>query len=158
MKNSKLVLVGALSLLMIFSVISSFAQNRGEFRRDRMEKRDGMRQNPMMERIPDLTEEQQAKLKSLRTETQKQVLPLRNQIGEKKARLKSLTTAEEPDMKSIDKLIEEIGDLKTQIAKLRAATHQKVRAELTEDQRLFLDTHMGKQKGHGKGGRMHRGR
>ncbi|MEO1097842.1 MAG: periplasmic heavy metal sensor [Bacteroidota bacterium] len=155
MKNSKLVLVGALSLFMIALVGSSFAQKRGEPGREITERRMQMH-GDTMERIPDLTDEQRTKLKAFRTETQKQVLPLENQIGEKEARLKSLTTAEKADMKSIDNLIEEIGDLKVEIAKLKAATHQKVRAELTEDQRLFLDSHIDKGRGYRR--RMHRGK
>ncbi|MEM9389402.1 MAG: periplasmic heavy metal sensor [Bacteroidota bacterium] len=157
MKNSKLVLVSALSLFMLASVESSFAQKRGEpgTGREMTERRNQMPGNAM-NRIPDLTDDQRTKLKALRTETQKQVLPLENQIGEKEARLKSLTTAEKADMKSIDNLIEEIGDLKVEIAKLRAATHQKVRAELTEDQRLFLDSHMEEDRRNRR--RMNRGR
>ena len=121
-----------------------------------MERRSEMRHG-MMDRIPDLTDDQKEKIRGLRTETQKQVLPLKNEIGEKEARLKTLTTAEQADMKSINQVIEEIGDLKIEIAKLKAATHQKVRAELTEDQRLFLDTHMGKRHMR-QGKRMHRGK
>ncbi|MEM9856239.1 MAG: periplasmic heavy metal sensor [Bacteroidota bacterium] len=142
MKNSK-VSVGALSLLIMLSVIS-FGQNRGESR-NRMEQRSEMRQN-FLDRIPDITNDQKENIKALRTENQKQILPLRNQLGEKEARLKTLTTADEADMKSINAMIEEIGSLKIEMAKLKAATHQKVRAELTDDQRLFLDTHTGRER------------
>ena len=43
-------------------------------------------------------------------------------------------------------MIEEIGSLKIEMSKLKAATHQKVRAELTDDQRLFLYTHTGRER------------
>lgn len=159
MKNSKL-LLGALALTLTLSIGFSIAQNRGdrtEVRQERMEKSKEMR-GDRMERIPDLTDEQRSKLKELRLANQKQTLPLKNQLGEKQAKLKTLTTSEKVDMKGVNKLIEEIGGLKIQMAKLKAATHQKVRAELTEEQRLFLDTHAGRGKGHGKGRRMHHGR
>ena len=151
MKNSKLVLFLSMFILIVGSAV---AQDRGEFRRGMMERRAEMQQDPM-DRIPDLTEDQKAKLKEIRLEMKKQVLPLKNQIGEKEARLKTLTTADDADMKSIDKLIEEIGDIKTEIRKMRAATHQKVRAELNDEQRLFLDTRMGQHKRHMRMKRMH---
>ncbi|MEM6522183.1 MAG: periplasmic heavy metal sensor [Bacteroidota bacterium] len=154
MKNSK-VLVSAMSLLMMLSVLS-FGQNRGEQKKG-MEPRSEMRHDPI-DRIPNLTEEQKEKIKGLRTENQNQVLPLRNTLGEKEARLKTLSTAEKADMKSINAMIEEIGELKTEIAKLRASTHQKVRAELNDEQRLFLDTHVGKGQGMRQARRMHRGK
>ena len=65
MKNSKLVLVGALSLFMIALVGSSFAQKRGEPGREITERRMQMH-GDTMERIPDLTDEQRTKLKAFR--------------------------------------------------------------------------------------------
>lgn len=116
-----------------------------------------MRQD-RMDRIPDLSVDQKEKIRGYRMENQKQLLPLKNEIDEKKARLKTLTTADNTDMKSINAMIEEIGELKTEIAKLRAATHQKVRAELTEDQRLFVDSQAGKRQRMRRVRRMQNGR
>jgi len=42
-------------------------------------------------------------------------------------------------MDSIYELIEEIGDMKTQMMKRQAALHQEVRKILADDQRIFFD-------------------
>lgn len=93
-----------------------------------------------MERIPDLTDEQNDQIKELKTSHMKEVLPIRNQIDEKQAQLNTLSTAEKVDMAKINKTIEEIGELKVTIAKKRAAHRQQIRNLLTEDQRIVFDT------------------
>ena len=91
--------------------------------------------------IPDLSEEQQKKIKKLRTVHIKKMLPLRNELREKEARLQTLRTAEKPDMNAINTQIESIGAVKIQIAKEREAHRQEIRKILTEEQRLQFDMH-----------------
>jgi len=93
-----------------------------------------------LERIPDITDEQKEQIKDLKTDHMKEVLPLRNQIDEKQARMKTLSTAEKVDMAKINKTIEEIGELKITIAKKRAVHRQEIRNILTEDQRVVFDS------------------
>jgi len=143
MKNLKINALWMFLLVMLVSSIGASAQNeRGEreFRgkRARMEQR-----GPRGPMIPDLTEEQQEKIKAIRLETQKQKLPLQNELREKKARMSTLTTAENPDMKAINKLIDEMGAIKVKMEKIQAAQHQEVRKQLTEDQRVVFDSHAG---------------
>jgi len=109
-----------------------------------------------------LSEAQQSKFEELRLGTQKAILPLRNQLGENHAKMRTLTTAESPDMKAINKLIDKTSQLEAEIAKIRAANHQTLRMTLTEEQRIKFDSkaHMrkgqdrkprGGQRGHGHG-------
>ena len=89
--------------------------------------------------IPDLTEEQKEQIRELEINNMKEALSLKNQMGEKEAHLRTLSTADNVDMNSIYELIEEIGELKTQMVKQQAALHQEIRKILTDDQRVFFD-------------------
>lgn len=99
------------------------------------------------------TEEQKEAMKKIHLETAKQVKPLKNELNELMARQKTLATADEVDMKDINKNIEKMSDVKTDLAKLMAKSHQDVRALLNEEQLLKFDTMKGKQ-GKGTKGKM----
>jgi Spy/CpxP family protein refolding chaperone len=81
---------------------------------------------------------------------------VKNTIGEKQARLKSLSTVGNPDNKAIVKAASEIGDLKTKIFVNQVQTKQQVRALLDEKQKMKFDQmgdkmRQGKGKGNGQG-------
>lgn len=102
--------------------------------------------------IPDLTESQKTEIQKLKTAHMKEVMPLKNQLNEMQARLKTLTTANNPDMNAINAEIDKIGKIKTDLQKMKAKHHQDIRKLLTEDQRVMFDMHSGKGCGqHGKG-------
>ena len=146
-------MVCVLSLLMAGTFQLSQAQDRDGSRREMREKR-GHERTDRLSAIPGLTEEQREKITGLRTAMQKETLPLKNELREKRARLKTLSTAEKANMNDINRTIDEIGNLQARMMKVRAAHHQKVRAELNEEQRLFFDTHMEKAKHHRRHRRM----
>jgi len=87
-----------------------------------------------------LTEDQQTQMKSMRLNVQKEMLPLRNKLGENMAKMRTLRTADNADMKAINKLIDNNSDLRSSMAKVRAANHQEVRKMLTEEQRIMFDS------------------
>ena len=93
-----------------------------------------------MEQGLNLTEDQRSQMKSLRLKLQQEMLPIRNQLGENRARFRTLSTAENADMKAINKLIDGNSQLTANIAKLRASNHQAVRKLLTEEQRIIFDS------------------
>lgn len=97
--------------------------------------------------IPDLTEEQKEQIQNLRTEHMKIVLPLKNQLAEMQARLKTLSTAENEDMSQIDKTIEEMGELRILMMKEGAAHRQTIRRLLTDEQRVAFDNRPARQRG-----------
>ncbi len=103
--------------------------------------------------IPNLTDEQSKQIADLRTDHLKKMTGLRNQLFEKQAHLRTLNTADTPDMKAINATVDEIGSLKTDMMKEREAHLQKIRGLLTADQRAVFDSsHMqGKRFGKGNG-------
>jgi Spy/CpxP family protein refolding chaperone len=91
-----------------------------------------------------LTAEQKNAFKQSILAMQKQLQPIRNELGEAEARQKTLTTAEKPDLTAINKNIEKIGALKVEMAKIQAKYRLDIRAQLTDEQRLKFDMHRGK--------------
>lgn len=106
-------------------------------------------------RIPNLTTEQRTKIQDLRTKHLKDVTPLRNELREKKAHLITLESADKPDINAINKTIDEITTLNSKMMKLRASHRMEVASLLTDEQKLFFNTHQGKMgrgnKGNGMG-------
>lgn len=90
--------------------------------------------------IPDLTDQQKEKIEEMRTPHMKTMLQLRNQMNEKRAHLKTLSSADKADMNAINKTIDEMGEITTKIMKERAGFHQEIRNILTEEQRVFFDS------------------
>ena len=85
------------------------------------------------------TVEQQETMKSLRLETAKKVKPFKNELRELMAHQQTLTTANNADLKAINKNIDKMSVTKTEIAKIMAAQHQQIRSLLTEEQLLRFD-------------------
>lgn len=106
--------------------------------------------------IPNLTDAQKEKITKFRTAHQKEMLQFRNQMQEKKAQLQTLSTADNPNINSINSKIDEIGTVKVKMMKQRESFRQSVRKELNEEQRVAFDTHFCNRKGkHGRKGRGH---
>jgi Spy/CpxP family protein refolding chaperone len=126
MKRNLLILLTALAVA--FFVPSSFSQKKIE--KIVKHKHIGM---------SGLTEDQQKKAESLDLEMEKAVLPLEAQMEVRQAELKGLAIADNPDKGAIDKKIEEIGALRTQIMKKRIQNKLAVRALLTPEQRIDFD-------------------
>jgi Spy/CpxP family protein refolding chaperone len=101
--------------------------------------------------IANLTEEQKGKIKDLRLAHFKEMQPLKNQLGELRAKEKTLTTAEKPDMKLINANIDEISKVQNQLMKSRAQIHLQIRALLTDEQRMEFDMHGPGEMEHRKG-------
>jgi len=147
-----------ISMLLIGNL--SFAQQGRGMGNKQGKKQNTQMNKPMnkqgnMYRIPDLTAEQKEQIKTIKTKMMKEMLPLRNLLKEKMAHLNTLSTTASVDMKAVNKQIEEIGKIKTDMMKVRAKYYQQIRAILTDDQRVFFDMHAPKMmkqgmKGHGK--------
>lgn len=85
------------------------------------------------------TDEQKKKMREIHLKTAKEVMTLKNQEAERKARLRTLTTADKPDMNEINKTIDEMTALKSQIMKKKVAAKMEVRSLLNDEQRLHFD-------------------
>ena len=88
-----------------------------------------------------LDDKQRAELKKIHTEQLKERTQTRNQLREKRAKLENLQTADKPDMKEINKVIDEIAAIQAQELKNQAANRQKIRNLLTDEQRALFDAH-----------------
>ena len=93
-----------------------------------------------------LTDEQKETIKQLRLETEKELKPLKNQLREAMAHQQTLTTADEADLKAINKNIDKMSELKAEMAKIKAKQHQAFRAQLTEEQLIRFDNRKNKMK------------
>lgn len=123
---------------------------QGNDRNDRMEMQ---RRGPQEEqgtrgpRIPNLSEEQESQLKAIHLKSEKAALPLKNQVGEKEARLQTLTTSMDFDAKAVNNIIDEIDTLKSDLMKLKITSNQEVKAILTEEQLIFFNKKTGEKRG-----------
>lgn len=90
-------------------------------------------------KIPNLSDEQKSKIKTLELAQFKEVLPLQNHVEELEAKQQTLTTMEKPDLAAINANIDEITKTQNQIMKLHAHYHQDIRALLNDEQRMFFD-------------------
>ncbi len=90
---------------------------------------------PMMK----LDDKQREEIKKIRTEQVKERTQTRNLLKEKRAKLEVLQTADKPDMKEINKVIDEIAVVQAKEMKAKAADRQKIRSLLTEEQRVYFD-------------------
>ncbi len=115
--------------------------------------------------IPNLTADQKTKMENLRVNHLKEITPLRNEMTEKKAHLKTLESAEKPDKAAINKTIDEISVLHGKIMKASVNHRLEVASILTDEQKVFFNAHQGKMKksfkdhgmGNGRGDGMSKG-
>ena len=109
-------------------------------------------QQPCTQMIPNLTDEQKTQIQELRVDQMKEMTSFRNDLMEKRARLRTLETKDNPEMSAINAVIEEMGDIRTNRHKASAQHRQQVREILTEEQRVIYDARMmhrqGKFSGH----------
>lgn len=141
----KSLIVLMVSTLMVVITGSSFAQQE---HKQHMMNRDSSKHEMG---IPNLTADQKTKIDALRTKHQKEVTPLRNELAEKQAHLNSLESAEKVDKDAINKTIDEITALQSKIMKLRVNHRLEVSALLTDDQKVYFNSHHGDGMGMGKG-------
>jgi Spy/CpxP family protein refolding chaperone len=85
-----------------------------------------------------LTDDQKEAIKKIRLTMSKEMTPLRNILGESMAHLKTLTSADKPDMAGINQSLEKIGDQRTEIAKAAMKYRLQLRSVFTEEQLMKL--------------------
>jgi Spy/CpxP family protein refolding chaperone len=156
-KNLKLIAV--IAVLIFSTTIALQAQNRngqgqgkhqGEGNGTCVHQPKGQGPLGFTSNIPNLTDAQKEKIDKIKLQLQKDILPVRNEIREKEAKLITLQTVDKPDINKINALIDEVADLEAKIRKLHAKARLDIRNLLDDEQRIWFDTHG--QKGHYKGG------
>ncbi len=141
------------SLVLIFCIsLGGFSQKHG--------KKDGCdghnERGNVYKKIPELTADQEKKIESLVLTHKRKRIDFRNKKASKEVHLRTLETSSTPNTKEINKTIEELGSIKTAMAKEGSNHRMQVRALLTEKQKLYFDTHFEKKGKHNK--RDHRGK
>ena len=98
------------------------------------------RMKPDFQKTDFLTEEQKEAFKKLRLETAKELKPLKNELRELMAHQQTLATADNADLKAINKNIDKMSEVKADIAKIMARQHQAFRSQLNEEQLIIFDS------------------
>ncbi|MFP4690702.1 MAG: Spy/CpxP family protein refolding chaperone [Bacteroidales bacterium] len=93
--------------------------------------------------IPDLTEEQEEQIRSLRLDQLERNTEHRNAMDELRARRRSLMTESDPDMSAVNNVIDEMTALRNAQMKENVNHHLAVRELLTEEQRVIFDSRTG---------------
>lgn len=132
----------SLALLMVmYLTVSAQPQTNKEIRIVRGPQNNMQMHPPRQEmaKALNLTDEQKASFKKIMLAMHKEILPVRNEIGEAEAHQKTLLSADKPDMNAINKNIEKIGALRVEMAKIATKHRLEMRALLTDEQRMKFD-------------------
>jgi Spy/CpxP family protein refolding chaperone len=90
--------------------------------------------------VPDLTEEQQAKMKELQLARLEKSTQYRNQMDELRARKRNLMTKTDVDNEAIHAIIDEMTSLSNAQMKEAVKQRQAIRNILTDEQRVIFDS------------------
>jgi len=138
MKTRVLSLFIVATLLISTTVLAQPGNQGNQFpERKAMMMKHSAQQKKMHEKF--FTVEQKESVKAIRLETAKKVKPFKNKLRELMAHKQTLITADNADLKAINKNIDKISGTKSEIAKIMAAQHQQIRSLLTEEQLLRFD-------------------
>lgn len=140
-------------ILMIFLALAAttFAQ-RGQGQRF-----DGKQQNEC--RIPDLTEEQQEQITTLRTNHRSEMDEYRADMRTLRAEYADLTSGSDYDIKAASEKADALTDVKNKMMKQNLEHRDEVRNLLTDEQIVYFDRHHFGRNNKGNGpGNFHKGR
>jgi Spy/CpxP family protein refolding chaperone len=90
-----------------------------------------------------LSPDQKKQIRQLKIDKEKQMLALRNQIGQKRIEMMEINNADKPEEQAINKKEEEIWGIQDQIRQLKRASKQKFLSILTPEQRQQVRSKMG---------------
>ena len=161
MRLLKIGTTGMLLIAMVFSV-NTFAQRgygNGNGQGNGQGYGNGNGQGYFCNNIPNLTTDQQTTITNFRTAHWKEMQNNGNQLAEKRARMQTLRSGENVDMKAINNTIDEISIIQTNMQKNREQHFQNVRNTLNADQVVYFDNfNRGRGNGQGLGRGNGRGR
>ncbi len=132
--------ITAVITVIVFVVFSAIAFAQSEVKpMQKMKGSHGMECQHHMFSMLDLTDEQQTKITDLKLQHQKEILPLKSQMVEKRNELKVLMTSDNPDRSQINEIINQTGDIQKEL-KMKKVDHMiKVRSLLDADQKKKFD-------------------
>lgn len=129
-------------IIMVFLIADlSFAQQRGQRQmQDTPQAQMQQRQQDPGMNLPNLTDEQREQIRKSVIENREKMLPLQNQLREKQARLRTLTTGNTVNMREAELVIDEVAALQSQMLKNRMNHRNEIRNNLTDEQKVIFDT------------------
>ncbi len=133
MKNLKTGTIGMLIIALLFSV-STFAQRATRMGNGQG---NGNEQGYFCNNIPNISTDQQSKITDFRLAHLKEMQTNRNQLAIKRANMQALRA--EGNIKSINKTIDEMGVIRTNMQKSKEQHIQDIRSILTTDQQVYFD-------------------
>jgi len=139
MKNSKTLVLVMSVLFFAFASFNASAQ-RGQC----CAKQQMVQKNDCSKVIPNLSEDQKAKIDKLRTDHLDAVKPLREKMKANREMRRKLMSADKQDQVAINANIDEHAKLQAQIMKLKTKHISSVRSLLTDEQKVAYDAHHAK--------------
>ncbi|GAB4175200.1 MAG: hypothetical protein Kow00108_10340 [Calditrichia bacterium] len=110
----------------------------GRFMQEKMGKQMKHHGKHLMKHL-DLTEEQSEKLQQMRTDLEKKLLPMESKLVALKNELVLLKTEDSPNIDKIEKKIDEISEVKSEMQKLRERHFVEMKKMLTDEQKEKLN-------------------
>lgn len=87
----------------------------------------------------DLSDVQREEIKGIMLEGKKESIPLENQLREKRARLRTLSSGDTYDVNALNGVVDEMSELHANIRKIYIAKKGEIRALLNDDQKVKFD-------------------
>ena len=100
----------------------------------------------MLNEIPDLTEDQRSQLEQIMNTTRSQAEPLRQDMKKVREKIVELKSAENPDLKEIDRLIDQQWKIKPEMEKIGTVAEIKGKSILTPEQSKVLEAQIKEKK------------
>jgi Spy/CpxP family protein refolding chaperone len=151
LKMKKAVTIVGIVFLVAALAMPAFAHGRGWSKGRGMGIGPSDRSTTCWENLPNLTEEQSAKLKELRGQHKKEVLPLKNELISKRAEFRNLWLQDNLDEATIKAKQQEISELRNTLQEKRTQYRLEFHKILTPEQRDQLQTLRQGKKGCGYG-------
>jgi Spy/CpxP family protein refolding chaperone len=139
MKRSKVILIALIALVAVAAVVTPAVARRGE----------GRRAHPRGGLMPELTAEQQERIKAIHEKYDDERAELANRAKVLRLELGEVVEDGEPDFDAIEEKLEEIAEVRLGLTKLRLRIHKEVRPLLDEDQRTLFDRGLARLVGRG---------
>jgi Spy/CpxP family protein refolding chaperone len=140
MKRKKIATTVGILVVIAALAIPVFAYDRGRGKGTGAGFGPEGRQAPCWEAIPNFTTEQSAKLKELREQRDKDILPLKNELIAKRAELRNLWLQSNPDEAAIKAKHQEINDLRAKLQDVMTEYRLEAGKILTPEQRAQLQS------------------
>lgn len=136
----------ALLIIGTFSVQAQYGE-RAKLRAEYKQKMEQRQERGFHKRGPEarlaklnLSDEQKEDVKQIMLNTRKEVLPLQNELREKHARLRTLSSGDTYDVSAMNKVVDEMSELRASIQKKHIVSKGEIRELLNDEQKIMFDS------------------